>query len=287
MKKLEFIVLVLGLALGACNKPVPVELLPEQPDDFLEVSSIAPSDSNLAGASVDSSAMLPGDQERFAGQLQLVHVIFDGGQRLIDTSYTRVVFENRLRPIRVSGRVIGFHGINLGPVRLNGTFLAPIPHRLGRRDSVAGIEYVRGLSAGEYQPRTSYTWTAAPDSVGPISVSIYTPEDIVVHHPVGGTVIRRDRNLPLMWSGQGDLFIVISSYEPVLRMTRPLLSLKVRNNIGRAVLNRKFLQLLPPQRIYVLTFVLVNRNESEIIQRFPERVLVQAASIYNSYVELR
>lgn len=284
MKKLTFIVLV--LAFGACNKPAPVELQPEEPDGILEVVSVVQGDSGFALASVDSSAMLPEDQQKFAGLLQIVHVVFDGGQRGIDTvSYARAILENHARPIRQSGRIIGYHGISLGPVRLNNTFLFPVPHRVGRQDSIAGIEYLRDLTA-LYQPRTVYTWSATPDSIGSIAVTIETPEDITVQSPRGGAIISRDRDLVLSWTGQGNLFFVISAYDVLARKSKPIFQVKMRVGSHRAVLSRKILRLLPPQRVYVFTFALANRKEIGPAG-FQGRVLVQATSVYNSYVELR
>jgi hypothetical protein len=137
-----------------------------------------------------------------------------------------------------------------------------------------------------YQPRTTYTWTATPDSFAPITTTIETPENIVVHSPSGGTVVRRDRDLPLSWTGEGNLFFVVSAYDLLSRKSRPMLIARVKNNIRRAVLSRKFLQLLPPQRVYVFTFVLASRKEIETAG-FEGRVLVQATAVYNSYVELR
>jgi hypothetical protein len=283
MKKLVFI--VLGLAFFACNKPTPVELQQEESDGILEVTSVVQGDSGFALASVDSSAMLPEDQLRFAALLQIVHVVFDGGPRVIDTAFARALFENRARPIRQAGRIIGYYGMNLGPVRLNNTFLFPIPHRVGRHDSIAGVEYLRDLTA-LYQPRTSYTWSATPDSIGPITVSIETPDDIIVHSPRGGAIISRDRDLVLSWSGQGNLFFVISSYDLLTKKSKPIFQVKMRDRSHRAVLSRKILRLLPPQRVYVFTFALANRKEIAPLG-FQGRVLVQATSVYNSYVELR
>jgi hypothetical protein len=285
MKKLAFIVLVFGLAFGACNKPAPIELQPEESDGILEFASVVQGDSGFALVSVDSGAMLPEDQQRFAGLLQSVHVVFDGGQRVVDTAYARALFENRTRPVRQSGRIIGYQGMNLGPVRLNSTFLFPVPHRVGRHDSIAGIEYVRDLTA-LYQPRTIYTWSATPDSIGPIAVSIETPDDIIVHSPRGGAIISRDRDLVLSWSGQGNLFFVISSYDLLTKKSKPIFQIRMRDGSHRAVLSRKILRLLPPHRVYVFTFALANRKEIAPVG-FQGRVLVQATSVYNSYVELR
>ena len=79
--------------------------------------------------------------------------------------------------------------------------------------------------------------------------------------------------------------IVISTFDPVTRKTRPLLQLRSRANSGRALLPAKILQQLPQlQRRFVFTFVLANRRE---VATGTGRVLVQAASVVNRFVELR
>ena len=68
MKKLS-IILILGLAISGCTKPGPVEL--QEDDAVLGVTSIVEADSIVVTASVDSTAMLPADQKRFRGLLQI------------------------------------------------------------------------------------------------------------------------------------------------------------------------------------------------------------------------
>src|SRR5436309_635531 len=149
MNKLALIILTVEIVLCGCNKPAPVEL---QSDTLLEMSSVAQVDSNLGLATVDSSAILPEDQWKFPGLVQIAHLTFDGGQRVIDTAFAHVLFENRARPIQVGTRLIGYHGTDLGQVTLNGAIMFRILHRLGRRDTAAGFEYYRDMTA-LYQPR--------------------------------------------------------------------------------------------------------------------------------------
>jgi len=59
-------------------------------------------------------------------------------------------------------------------------------------------------------------------------------------------------------------------------------------NTGRAILNARVLAMLPrDRRFWVFTFVLANRDTSLVVGGFQGGVLIQAASVYNSYVELR
>ena len=286
MNKFVVVMIAVGLGVGGCNKPSPVELQQDAGDAFLDVNSVSQSDSSLGLGTVDSSAVLPGDQSKFAGLVQIARLTFDSGQKVVDTAFAHVLFENRAEPIRVGSRIIGYHGIDLGRVTINGANMVPVWHRLGRRDSISGIEYYKNMTS-LYGPGTEYRWTATPDTtIGAFTTSIVTPEDLVVHSPRGGSVVRRDRNLPLSWTGSGNLAFVISSYDPVTRKSKAIFRVTVRNNRQYAVLSSKVLQLLPSGHLYLFTFVLANRKETDTVARFSGRILVQASSVYNSYVEL-
>lgn len=282
-------VVAVTLAVAGCNKPASVEFRLDDENSALEVSRVV-ADSEGTWSPVDSSALLPDDPGRFAGQLQIGRITVDHGQAGRGSfAFTRVLFENRQDVVLgPSGRILGYHGIDLGPMTLNGVVVFRIPHRirgrLGRPDTIAGTEYYRELSA-MVQPVTRYTWSTLLDSIGPIGLSITTPDDMEVDAPKGGAVIRRDRDLVLQWRGEGKILIVISV--ETLSGTKPLLLVRVRENKRRAILpSRGVLQALP-RGSYVFTFVRANRRETERITGFSGPVLVQAASVYNSYVELQ
>lgn len=286
MNRSALLILAMGLVLCGCTKPAPVELQQDEGDAILEITSVAQTDSSLGLPTVDSSAVLPEEQTRFAGLLQVARLRFDAGQ-VVDTTlaFAHVLVEDRNRPVQIGNRIIGYFGMNLGLVTIgangNTNFMIPLSHRPGRRDT-AGVEYYRDMSSS-YLPTTRFTFRALPDSLDIFPASIETPEDLDVHSPRGGSIIRRDRDLVMAWTGHGTLSFVIS--EILVGKTRPILRVKVRNNIQRAVLSWKILQVLPPRR-YVFTFVLENRKEAMTAARFSGRVLVQATSVYNSYVEL-
>ena len=286
MRRFLVIIIAAGLWGSGCNKPAPVELHQDDSDVVLDVSSESQPDSSLGLGTVDSSAVLPEDQVKFAGLVQLAQLTFDAGGRVTDTAFAHVLFENRSAPVRVGVRIIGYHGIDLGRVTINGNDMSPVLHRLGRRDTVSGIEYYKDMTS-LYRPGTEYRWTAIPDtSIGGFTTAIAAPESLVVLSPHGGSIVPRDRNLALRWTGLGKLLFVISSYDPAARKSKPIFRIDVRNNRQHAVLSSKLLQLLPSGHLYVFTFVLANRKETQTVERFQGRVLVQASSVYNVYVEL-
>jgi hypothetical protein len=263
-----------------------VELKPDDADGTVEVSVVAQGDTALSLASMDSCAISPADQIQFGGILQVVHVVFDAGTRVVDTAYARVLFEDRNRPVRVGGRVIGYYGMNLGLVRVNGVLLFPLLHRLGRRDSIAGIEYRRDMTS-QYQAGGLFEWTAQPDSMDPVSVSVAAPEDVVARSPVGGIIVRRDSDLPVRWSGPERISIVISSLDAHTFRWKPSIALTVTGRNRRAVLSRKILASIPEGRLHVFTFMTANRRVFTPGGQFEGRALVQVSSAYNSYVLLR
>lgn len=286
MNRSLVVILVAGLAGWACNNPAPVELQQDGSDVLLDLSSISQPDSSLGLSPIDSSALFPEDQIQFAGLVQIARLTFDGGQRVVDTAFTHVLFENRAQPVRVGLRIIGYHGIDLGQVTINGDNMSPVGHRLGRRDTAAGVEYYKNMTS-LYRQETAYTWRGTHDTtIGGFTAAIVSPQNLVIHSPRGGSVIRRDRNLAMTWTGLGSLSFVISSYDPVTRRSKPLFRINVKNNREYAVLSSKLLQLLPGGHLYLFTFVLANRKEIDTVTRFSGRVLVQASSVYNSYVEL-
>ena len=286
MNRSLVVILVAGLAGWACNNPAPVELQQDGSDVLLDLSSISQPDSSLGLSPIDSSALFPEDQIQFAGLVQIARLTFDGGQRVVDTAFTHVLFENRAQPVRVGLRIIGYHGIDLGQVTINGDNMSPVGHRLGRRDTAAGVEYYKNMTS-LYRQETAYAWRGTHDTtIGGFTAAIVSPQNLVIHSPRGGSVIRRDRNLAMTWTGLGSLSFVISSYDPVTRRSKPLFLINVKNNREYAVLSSKLLQLLPGGHLYLFTFVLANRKEIDTVTRFSGRVLVQASSVYNSYVEL-
>jgi hypothetical protein len=129
----------------------------------------------------------------------------------------------------------------------------------------------------------------APIGLFSFTRGIRTPDQLVVESPRGGTVVSRQADLELRWRGaQGSLSIIVSAYDTSTRKAKPLLELRPRDNTGRAVVPAKFLrELRPLHRYFVFTFVLANRDQMDLpIPRAP-RVLLQAASVYSTYIELR
>ncbi len=297
MRILNLVLLTLALlsALCGCKEPEPVQVIPPSDTSGLEISAIAVPDTAAGAVAVDSGAVLPLERARFSGFLTLTRLTYDNGQVISGGAFSQVLFEDTSQAVRFLGRTFGFHGIDLGMVALDSIPMLSIPHRvrifnpLLDTSVIRGVEYVLDFS-GRYQPLHPYAWTApAPDSLSPFGLEIMTPENVTVLSPRGGTVIARDQDLLLRWTGRGNLSIIVSGVNVVTQKTFPLLHIRPRVNTGMLIVPSKFLGLLPIARFrqYALSFVLANRNETSVVGGFQGRILVQAASVYTTFVDLR
>lgn len=280
--------LVILLVASGCQQPSEVTLTPEEQSSNLEMRSIVQPDTSITLASIDSTGILPQDQLRFGGWMTVTHVTYDNGQARKSFSYSRVLFADSTH--RFNSRIVGFRGMDLGTVLLNGQPMFKIDHRLitwlsARRDTVkTGVEYVADLG-GRFAPE--YTWRMFPLAIGAINETILTPDTIVLLAPQGGSVIPRKKDLALQWrGGRGNLKVVLSRYVDQKRGFAPLLEFRVRTNSGKAYIPSSVLKQLP-SNLYLLTFVLSNTREEVRVGQYTGTTNIQAASVYNCYVGLQ
>ncbi len=290
MQHLTITLTIVVVVLASCQQPAEVELRPDNLDDELEIYSVAEQDTTVERPAIDSTAILPNDDNRFAGLIVANKITYDAGVNVDSAAFSRVFFADRTRPVEFQGRTVGYHGLDLDTVTLNGDPMTKILHRVrirkAFRDTLVGFEYVRNLTT-TFLPNTQYTWSASPQGIGPVNTSLRSPGNLTVLSPRGGSHLPKNQILNLQWTGQGDtLLIIISSYNRISQRAKPLLVIKPKVNRNHARLMPKFLRALPGGPYYVFTFVLANRNDI-LVNNYPDRVLVQSASIYNSYVEIR
>jgi hypothetical protein len=294
MKPVSIICGLLLVAAVGCQKPDPVVV--DQDDGterLVEVTPIAAPDSDQTVSSVDSSGVPPHDAASFAAFLLVTKVEFDAGAAGTHTeSFSTVYFADRARPLMFNGKTLGYFGLDLSPaITINDLPMFRLPHRVRvpgfLRDTLFGYFYAKDL-AGLHQPNATFTWRVPITAVvGAFNVSITTPDNLQILAPAGGSVLPRNRDLLLQWTGKGDLNVVISVMHPVSKRTRPIMKLHPRFNTGRAIIDQKVLQLLPPDRYFVFTFVIANRYERLLVPPYQWTILVHAASVHNSYVEFQ
>jgi len=282
----------LGLLLAGCKQPAEVELDGVGQENEFEVISLDQGDSDVPVNQVDSVAVLAEDQLNFAGLFIVNNVKVDDGRSIRAFAFSKAFVADLGRPIIIPpfGRRVGHFGVFLGNLTLNNSPMTPILHRIRVRRMhadttiVAGFEYFRDLTS-DYQANQTYVWRS--DSTG-AGVSIQSPAELSVLSPRGGSVILRTRVLRLRWSGVERVFVIISAREASTERLKPVLLIRPTGNQNSVVLSPKVLRLLPRSPHFVFTFVRANRKELSIGGPvFSGEILVQAASVYNSYVELR
>ena len=287
MKNLSAIFGLVALLLSGCQQPTEVRLTPADNLTNLEVTAVVLPDTTVTTVPVDSSGVLPSERKIYGGIFMINKVTLDFGSGVSSFAYSQGALTNVDSAIRIGDHDY-FRGLFLGIVLLNGfpmeRHLRLVPVWSSLVDF--GWEYGSTLSS-TWAPNQLYTWTASPITMGILNLSIRTPEDLTVQAPLGGAVILRDQDLALRWKGQGTISIIVSSYDRLTNKSKPLLQLKPRLNSGYAVFPAKLLSTLEPRREYVFTFILSNRKEMTVVQQYTGKILVQAASIYNTHVSLR
>ena len=297
MKKLAILVCLLFLCQAGCQKPSPLTVEPpaDSPAGSLLVTAVSNPDTNITVSPIDSTGVLPTDQTGYSGLFLVNTVRYDNGHGAPPVVYASAYFGDRNKPLLVNGKVVGYYGIDLMPssiipLKIGGIPMIRYPYKIhvGSRDTTFGYIY-RAPAFFVLQPKTSYDWDdPGPDPrLSPFKDSVQTPEDLTVLAPVGGSVISRAKQVDLRWTGKGNLFIVISTYNPVTGKSRPVLQLQPAVNTGHAVIEPRLLALLPQTRNYVFTFIIANRADRLLGGLPKDRILVQAASVYNSYVQLQ
>lgn len=292
MKRTWILLSVAVLGLAGCQQPQEVALTPDPETAGIDVEPIVTPDSGLVTVGSDSaSALLPADHVQYRGLMTVSHVKLDAGRGVTSFALSAVFLGDST--IQHMGRTVGYRGMNLGTVTINNDTMIALAHRIlihrsSGRDSVLlrGWEYLANLT-GVYRPAVPYTWKMSAS--GFADVTIGAPADLVVYSPAGGAIVSRRKDLELRWSGGGKPpLILISAYDPTARTSKPLVQIRPRSNTGRAYVPSGLLRELPQaQRFFVFTFILANRLEGVTLGQYAGPVLVQAASVYGSVVELR
>jgi hypothetical protein len=285
--------LMMGLlAVTGCKQPADVELTPDAGDDDIEMYPVTITDPDITTSSIDSSAVLPQEQVTYDGLCTVNSVTWDNGSAVRSAAYSRVIVSDSIA--RFLGRRVGVRGRDLGTLLLNGSPMLRIPHLisvrrlLGRDTSIAfGVEYVMDLTRS-YQANHQYTWGLSLPLLSTLSVSIDSPDSLVITAPRGGAVVPRDQKAVIKWNGggSGKMRIYISRYDSLAKTLVTVLELRVKASAGRVGIPAKVLALLPADRWFILTFVLSNRKDVAI-NGGSGTMLVQAASVYNTLVELK
>ncbi len=300
MRKLSIVACCVFLCQAGCQKPSPLTVEPpaDSPAGSLLVTVLGNPDTNITVTPVDSAGVLPTDQTTYAGLFLVNTVKYDNGHGPASVASASAYFGDRNRPLVVNGKIVGYYGIDLmplpiaSPLKIGGFPMIRYPYKIhiGSRDTTFGYMYRASPTfQALIQPNKRFDWDdPAPDTtrLSAFSDTVVTPEDLMVLAPVGGSVLSRTKQLELRWTGKGNLVIVISTFNPVTGKSRPVLQIQPAVNTGTAVIEPRLLQMLPQTRNFVFTFIIANKVDRLLGGLPRDRILVQAASVYNSYVQL-
>ncbi|MGA9118593.1 MAG: hypothetical protein WB699_04445 [Bacteroidota bacterium] len=294
MQKVSFIAVLFAFLVFGCQHPTEVQVQQDDKPDPVEVTPVLVQDTTTYQSLLDSAAITPADQSRFAAFLLVSRIQYDAGGQVVTTTTSNVLFTDPLRPLRFKGKVFGYWGFNIAPslvapLTINGNTMRLIPHWIRAENGMMfpfGWEYY-WAATGNPRFDTTYTWQSVTDTVGAVNVSIQAPPPLTVLAPKGGGVFSRNEGLTLHWTGGAGVTIYLSSLDRITNQTRPLVMFKPLGSSGRAVIPASVLQALPDKRYFVLTFVLANRRENPSVASYSGNILTQAASVYNCYVEFR
>jgi hypothetical protein len=175
---------------------------------------------------------------------------------------------------------------------VNGQFMVKRPYHIfvpeAHRDTTVGYAYVAEVTS-EYRSNYIFQWKVTLPSlvVHEFKPSVTTPDSLQVTAPIGGNVYSRTKGFPLRWSYSGEVKIVLSSYDPLTRTSRPLMMIRPPAGAQEVVVGKKILKLLPSNTWYVVSFIVANRNIQQVTLRNSSvNALSQAAVVHNTFVQI-
>jgi hypothetical protein len=299
MRRSGFILAVVGLLwLVGCQENSPVELALNQSTTALKVTVLPAIDSTLiVDASVDTSGIIQQEEQFYPATFLVNGVKTDLGASRSSFSYSRILLNDKRSPIRELGKVIGYLGLDVGTAKVNTVDLPKTlrPYRTWTSfspDYNAGRAYT--LVDQDNQPIGNFAYAAGQTyrfvadgrgSVSPFELAISSPEEITVLEPKAGSVVFKNDDLQIRWSGNvgGSFRVLISSFNARSNVpVKPLLQVDVNEGSNSVTLPAKVLKSLQANSDgrYLFSFISMNRSEASV-PGYTEKVLVQAASIHN------
>ena len=286
------------LLLVGCQEKSPVELALDQSASALEVKVLPAVDSTLiVDASVDTSGVMQQEEQLYPATFVVNGVKTDLGASRSTFSYSRILLNDAKKPISGSGKVIGYLGLDVGAAKVNAVDLPKTmrPYRTGTSfdpGQNAGPAYT--LVDQDNQPVGNFTYASGQTyrfvadgrgTVSPFELAISSPEEITVLEPKAGSVVFKNDDLQVRWSGKvgGTFRLLISSFDARSNVpVKPLLLVEVIEGSNSITVPAKVLKGLQANSDgrYLFSFISMNRSVTSV-PGYAGNVLVQAASIHN------
>jgi len=299
MRRSGFILALVALLwLVGCQENSPVELALDQSTAALEVKVLPAIDSTLiVDASVDTSGVMQQEEHLYPATFLVNGVKTDLGASRSTFSYSRILLNDTKKPISDAVKVIGYQGLDVGTAKVNSVDLPKVlrPFRTWTSfspDYNAGRAYT--LVDQDNQPIGNFTYASGQTYrfvadgrglVSPFELAISSPEEITVLEPKAGSVVFKNDDLQVRWSGKvGEKFrVLISSFDARSNVpVKPLLQIEVIEGSNSITVPAKVLKNLQANSDgrYLFSFISMNRSVTSV-PGYTGNVLVQAASIHN------
>ena len=316
MRSLRFIILIVAtLWIVGCQEKLPVELTTEQSAAALEVKVLPAIDSTLiVDASVDTSGVLQTEELAYPATLLVNGVKTDFGSYRSTFSYSRILLNDKRRPITQSSglssqsgqgpaKVIGYLGLDVGNAKVNTVDLPKTFRPLRTWSSTspgqnAGKTYT--LVDQDDVPIPNFTYAAGQryrfaadgkNTVSSFAKEIESPDEITVLEPKAGSILFRNEDLRLRWDGKRgeDLRLLISSFDAKSNVpVKPLIQVSIEEGSSSIIIPAKVLQSVRAnsEGRYLFSFISSNKVTTTV-PGYDGNVLVQAASIHNVLLWLK
>jgi hypothetical protein len=300
MRRSGFILALVCLFwLAGCQENSPVELALDQSRPALEVKALPAIDPSLiVDASVDTSGVMQQEEQLYPATFLVNSVKTDIGASRNTFSYSRILLNDKRNRITDSiGNVIGYLGLDVGAAKVN---TVDLPKTL--RPYRTWTSFSPGYNAGpaytlvdqDNQPVGNFTYAAGQTyrfvadgrgAVSPFQLAISSPEEITILEPKAGSVVLKNDDLQVRWSGKvgGTFRVLISSFNASSNVpVKPFLQIDVKEGTNILTLPAKVLKSLQVNNDgrYLFSFISMNRSVTSV-PGYTGNVLVQAASIHN------
>lgn len=300
MKKLLPLIFLLVCAvifLGGCHDKLPLVVTSDQPADDLEVASLQPSvETSLSKSTVDTTGVLNTEGSKYHATMFLSGVKYDVGTTRQTVSYSSVTFSDKNQPVVHDGRELGFRGIDLGRVQINGMDMIQAQRFIhlfdfpifGSRDTAVGPSYVLANRNGRdakdfnFSGNSRFEWNVSGTiPIDPFSVAIQTPDEITITSPRSTSIISKKDDLHVQWVGKAASFRLIISG---LRQSdlQPILQINLKKSDGNITIPAKILALLPTDTFRTFVFSFISSTTTELqVSNFSDEIFVAASSIHD------
>lgn len=311
-------IVMLLLLLSACQENNPVQLAENSIAEPIEVilprerdTTVVQSDTTLIQeTTVDLTGLIQQDDESYPGTVLVTGVKSDVGSARTRWAYSRLLLRDVRDSLQVKGNFgsytgYGYRYLEVGRAKLDDTefdvaewiiqikslTLLPITVRAGFFYKL-GYDGIQSSKQIAYLPDHQYVVSAeGKGDIKPFGLTLESPDEVTLLHPNTQALVFRDEDLVLRWAGRAadSVRVIISTFDEIRgRASKPLMVLAASPRGNSLVVPSRVLKLIPTSAggRYLMTFVSANRRIA-LIDGYPYKVLLQAASIHNILISLR